>query len=95
MTGSGEIHTCYFYKRSNTPAPCKARPNTTLISIPPRVGSNDPENLTVVCADAFTESILLAVGNLDNFKTYVRSVANKMISSGRPVRERKPRVLDF
>mmetsp|Transcript_7722 Transcript_7722/g.11463 ORF Transcript_7722/g.11463 Transcript_7722/m.11463 type:complete len:419 (-) Transcript_7722:36-1292(-) len=92
MTGSGEKHTAYFYKRTNTPAPCIARPNTSILRIPPRPGSSE-QPVDVVCADKFKECIDLAVGPLEECTEYVNAAVNTMISSARPKRERHQRVL--
>lgn len=96
MTGSGENHTAYFYKRNNTPAPCRARPNTTLYRIPPRPSStsSDGEEVgeLVVCSNKFLNCIQLAVGPLESCQAYVNDVTSSILQSGRPKRERKPRV---
>mmetsp|Transcript_24351 Transcript_24351/g.35723 ORF Transcript_24351/g.35723 Transcript_24351/m.35723 type:complete len:408 (+) Transcript_24351:29-1252(+) len=93
MTGSGENHTAYFYKRASRPAPCRARPNTSIVCIPARAGS-DEQPIDVVCSDKFKECVTLAVGPLEECAQYVRTVADTMINAERPKRERRQRVLD-
>ena len=62
MHGSGEVHTCYFYKRCSQP-----RQSVTLLSgcskvtLPPRPGTNDSP-VTVVTSDLFKEAVMQATG---------------------------------
>lgn len=92
MTGSGEGHTCYFYKRTSTPKPLKVRSGTSIIHIPAREGF-DEEACDVVCADKFKPCVSLAVGDFNTYKAGVAAQAEEMMNSGRPKRIRKPRVL--
>jgi hypothetical protein len=100
MTGSGENHTAYFYQRTNAPAPCRARPNTTLLRIPPRPSASgeagEEEGELVVCSNKFLSCVKLAVGPLESLQAYVNDVTSSHLQSGRPKRDRKPRAfLDF
>ena len=46
-----------------------------------------------MCADKFKSCVTLAVGDFDLYKAGVAAQANEMMNSGRPKRNRKPRVL--
>lgn len=92
--GSGESHTAYFYKRTNTPACCVARTGTSMLAVPARAGSL-LRHSDVVCSDYFRESIELALGPVEALAEHVESVSNKILNSGRPKRERKQRNLDL
>ena len=95
MTGSGENHTAYFYKRLSRPAPCVARPGTTLIELPARTNRRGQEAppKTMVCSDKFRQCVELACGDAADCQRYVNGVANDMINAARPKRDRKPRKL--
>mmetsp|Transcript_11506 Transcript_11506/g.18785 ORF Transcript_11506/g.18785 Transcript_11506/m.18785 type:complete len:392 (+) Transcript_11506:75-1250(+) len=94
MTGSGESHTAYFYKRTNSPAPLKARAGVSMLQVPPRESSH-PEISEVVCSNYFRHSIELALGPVDELSEHVEKVSNKILNSGRPKRERKSRNLNL
>lgn len=91
MTGSGENHTAYFYQRINRPAPCIARPNTTLLTIPARPSPDAQEDEIVVCSNKFLNCIELAIGSVESLQAYVNDVNASVLDAGRPKRERKPR----
>jgi hypothetical protein len=93
-TGSGESHTAYFYKRTNSAAPCAARTGTSLLQVPAREGSQ-LRHSDVVCSNYFRECIEQALGPAEALAEHVETVSNKILNSGRPKRERKPRNLNL
>lgn len=94
ITGSGESHTAYFYKRTNTPARCVPRTGTSMLTVPAREGSS-LRHSDMVCSNYFKESIEFALGPVEELAEYVEAVSNKILNSGRPKRERKQRNLDL
>lgn len=94
MTGSGESHTAYFYKRTSSPAPCVARTGTSLLTVPAREAS-DLRHSDVVCSNYFKESIEHALGPVQTLARHVESVSDQILNAGRPKRERKPRNLNL
>lgn len=93
MHGSGEIHTAYFYKRANNPSKMKARTGVSLVKLQPRAHVKADVEETIACDDIFKESVLLAAGSAQDAVENVRTAVETLTASGRPVRERKPRVL--
>ena len=92
--GSGESHTAYFYKRTNSPAPLKARAGVSMLQVPARE-STRPHVSEVVCSNYFRSGIELALGPVNELVQHVDEVSNKILNSGRPKRERKPRNLNL
>lgn len=94
MHGSGEIHTAYFYKRANQPASLRAKPGVSIITLKGRDHvPGDSANETIACDDLFKKSVLLAAGSAEDAAEDVKNAVETLTASGRPVRERKPRVL--
>lgn len=102
MTGSGEGHTAYFYKRNNTPPALspKERKNgtatTKLLALPARPDHpEDPAGgWNVHCDLAFYECCRLAAG-LDSSELieHVNRGVEEHLGAERPKRERKQRVI--
>lgn len=90
MHGSGEVHTCYFYRRTNTPR--RATDADNKISIPARPHFEETD-IEVVCDPCFAAAVTLAIGDVSILKEHVDEIAKKHMESSRPKRERKPRVL--
>merc|ERR1711916_249300 len=88
MHGSGEIHTCYFYRRLSTPASASS-PATgcSKIVLPPRPATDD-KAITVVTADSFKKCVVDACGPLETLKNVTARELESFLSSGRPKREK-------
>lgn len=62
MHGSGEVHTCYFYKRlSRPPASMVPIPGCSIVTLPPRPGTDD-KPVDIFTADLFKEAVVQAAG---------------------------------
>jgi len=62
MHGSGEIHTCYIYKRLRSGSINKdIQKGCSIIELPPRKGTDD-EPLLVHTADLFKDAVINASG---------------------------------
>lgn len=93
MTGSGEVHTAYFYQRTNSPAPCQPREGTTIIHVPGIDGLQTGTDF--VCSNYFKECVELALGPVSQLADHVNVISNKILNSGRPKRTRKTRNLSL
>jgi hypothetical protein len=90
MHGSGEGHTVYFYKR--TVAFPKVPANALKVTFPKRAGFNEVEE-EFVCDQVFLECVKVAVGPVKGLQDHAKGVVNEYVSSARPKRERKTRVI--
>lgn len=94
LSGSGEIHTAYFYKRSSKPHPLREKSGVSIIELEARPGVEDDKPLErIACDDLFKESVLLAAGPANTAEQNVTEAVKTLISCSRPIRERKQRVL--
>jgi hypothetical protein len=92
LLGSGEGHTAYIYKRTNK-APLKPTlPNQVVLKIPGRASLNEADS-ECYCDQAFFAGSALAVGPVADLREYVSGVVAEHLSSARPKRERKARVI--
>ena len=90
LTGSGENHTAYFYRRNNTPPAIS--PEMTLLRLPGRVELNE-KDVEVVCDPLFSRPIELLTGNPTALLDDVKNIVRHHLEDERPKRTRKPRVL--
>lgn len=74
MHGSGEVHTCYFYRRSSMPHATIARPGCSKVILPARPGTDD-QAITLVTADLFKDAVISASGvsSFHNILSFSRS----------------------
>lgn len=89
MHGSHEIHTAYFYRRTNKPSSRKS--SDLILRIPGRRQLKEAD-VDVVCDPAFYDHSRLAVGCLSELQSFVTSAALANMESERPRRERKQTV---
>lgn len=94
MHGSGEIHTAYFYKRANDPSPLREKAGVSIITINGRDHvKEDARTERIACDNLFKDSVLLAAGSAQDAVENVQAAVETLTASGRPVRERRVRVL--
>lgn len=92
MHGSGEGHTAYFYKRSNSPPVLRNGPEIQSVVLPKREGFAGERDVTVTCDVAFAECVQQAVGPIEGLREFaVQVVSDTLLSEDRPKRERRPR----
>ena len=95
MHGSGEGHMAYFYKRNNAvpKISTEARSNLKKVNFPRRPGF-DEKSVDILCDTSFEECVKLAVGDIAPLLEHATEiVGTHLLSSTRPVRDRKPRRL--
>ena len=104
MTGSGEGHTAYFYRRldrslprrvKGAPPPQVAQGHMCAITLPARSGFDQRGETeeVIYCDNTFRDCVLLSISDLDSYRRDVKVSAEAMLTAGRPKRERKPRTL--
>ena len=72
----------------------KQRPGVSIISLKGRDHvSGDAAVEKIACDNSFKESVLLAAGSSLHAAENVKLAVETLTASGRPIRERKPRVL--
>ena len=95
MHGSGEGHMAYFYKRINEvpKISAEARSHLKKVAFPKRPGF-DEKSVDVLCDKSFEECVKLAVGDIAPLLEHAKEIVDThLLSSARPVRDRKPRRL--
>jgi len=92
MTGSGESHTAYFYKRSNRPGVHElkgpAPAGCVKVTIPPRSGFAE-KAVTVACAACYEKAVRAAVGDSGALLREAAVTVQSHFDEGRPSRDRK------
>eukprot|EP00605_Chrysophyceae_sp_TOSAG23-4_P000637 GSChrysophyteH1.ASY1.ANO1.718.1 assembled CDS len=95
MHGSGENHMAYFYKRIS-PIPRitpEIRSNLAKVHFPARPGF-DEKSEDILCDKSFEKCVSMAVGDVATLEAYATRIVNtQLLTSERPVRERRPRRL--
>jgi hypothetical protein len=95
MHGSGENHMAYFYKRKSLIPKLTAemRSNLKKVTFPARPGF-DEKTTDILCDLSFESCVKMAVGDIEPLHKYATKVVEtQLLSSDRPVRDRKPRRL--
>jgi len=91
MFGSGEGHTAYFYKRINIPTQFNSA-RMPKVKLPARKGFAETDE-EVFCDPAFLPAVSDAVSKVVIFQGKTNELLASHLSSARPTRTRRPRVL--
>lgn len=86
MHGSGEIHTAYFYRRTNIPRSIDFEVDNPMI-LPNALSGKSDE--TIVCDKIFQRAVELVIGDLSEYHKHVSALTSEHLNSSRPRRSNK------
>lgn len=93
MHGSGEGHTAYFYRRTNSApklSPGETADKYTKVKLSARPGMNE-KDIQVLCDKLFADCVELAAGDVEALQAKADLVVDETLNAVRPRRERRPR----
>lgn len=93
MHGSGEGHTAYFYRRSNSAPKLSAAQTAdkyTKVKLAARPGMAE-KDVNVLCDKLFADCVKLAAGDVEALQAEADKVVDETLNATRPKRDRRPR----